>query len=47
VRAINALYRSEPALYEYSFSHEGFEWINADDGENSIYIYIRKGTKAK
>lgn len=47
VRAINKLYRSEPALYEHSFSHEGFEWLNADDSQNSIYIYIRKGTKAK
>jgi 1,4-alpha-glucan branching enzyme len=47
VRAINKLYKSEPALYEYSFSHEGFEWINANDAQHSIYIYIRKGTKAK
>lgn len=47
VRAINKLYKSEPALYEHSFSHEGFEWLNADDSQNSIYIYIRKGTKAK
>ena len=47
VRAMNKLYRSEPALYEYSFSHEGFEWINADDSNHSIYIYIRKGKKAK
>lgn len=47
VRAINKLYRSEPALYEHSFSHEGFEWLNADDSQNSVYIYIRKGTKAK
>ena len=47
VRAINKLYKSEPALYEHSFSAEGFEWLNADDSQNSIYIYIRKGTKAK
>jgi 1,4-alpha-glucan branching enzyme len=47
VRAINKLYKSEPALYEHSFSHEGFEWLNADDSQNSVYIYIRKGTKAK
>lgn len=47
VRAINKLYTSEPALYEYSFSYEGFEWINADDANNSIYIYLRKGRKAK
>jgi 1,4-alpha-glucan branching enzyme len=47
VRAINKLYTTEPALYEHSFSYEGFEWINADDEQNSIYIYIRKGLKAK
>lgn len=47
VRAINKLYTSEPALYEHSFSPEGFEWINADDARHSIYIYIRKGKKAK
>ena len=47
VRAINKLYTSEPALYEHSFSFEGFEWIEADDARHSIYIYIRKGKKAK
>jgi len=47
VRAINKLYTSEPALYEHSFSYEGFEWISADDAQHSIYIYIRKGKKAK
>ncbi|HEX8608391.1 MAG TPA: 1,4-alpha-glucan branching protein GlgB, partial [Pedobacter sp.] len=47
VRAINKLYKSEPALYEHSFSHEGFEWINADDAQHSIFIYQRKGKKAK
>lgn len=46
VRAINQLYTSEPALYVHSFSHEGFEWINADDAEHSVYSYIRKGAKA-
>jgi 1,4-alpha-glucan branching enzyme len=47
VRAINKLYKSEPALYEHSFSAEGFEWINADDAQHSIFIYQRKGKKAK
>lgn len=47
VRAINKLYTSEPALYEHSFSFEGFEWISADDARHSIYSYIRKGKKAK
>ncbi|TCD00831.1 1,4-alpha-glucan branching protein GlgB [Pedobacter psychroterrae] len=47
VRAMNQLYTSEPALYEHSFSHEGFEWITADDADQSVFIYIRKGKKAK
>jgi 1,4-alpha-glucan branching enzyme len=47
VRALNKLYKTEPALYEHSFSHEGFEWINADDAQHSLFIYQRKGKKAK
>ncbi|WP_316750674.1 1,4-alpha-glucan branching protein GlgB [Pedobacter gandavensis] len=47
VRALNNLYRNEPALYEHSFSAEGFEWINADDADHSVYVYQRKGLKAK
>jgi 1,4-alpha-glucan branching enzyme len=34
-------------LYHYSFSYDGFEWINADDIDNSVYIYARKSDKAK
>ena len=44
---LNLLYKSEPALYEKQFSHEGFEWINHGDSENSVLSYIRKGTQAK
>ncbi|GAA4441987.1 1,4-alpha-glucan branching protein GlgB [Ravibacter arvi] len=44
VKALNRLYRSEPALYELSFSPEGFEWIDTQDRENSVLIYSRKGT---
>ena len=43
VKALNHLYRGEPALYEKSFSHEGFEWIDSGDAENSILVYSRKG----
>jgi len=46
VRALNKLYRSEPALYKFSFSAEGFEWLSADDTDHSIYAYIRKGHQA-
>ncbi len=42
IRDLNHLYKSEPALYDNDFSHEGFEWINFDDYENSIISFIRK-----
>lgn len=47
VKALNLLYKKEPALYKYNFSYEGFEWINADDADNSVFIYARKSDKAK
>jgi 1,4-alpha-glucan branching enzyme len=47
VKALNKLYRTEPALYKYNFSYDGFEWINADDADNSIFVYYRKSDKAK
>jgi len=47
VKALNKLYKAEPALYHFNFSYEGFEWIEADDANNSIFIYQRKGEKAK
>ncbi|WP_432709016.1 1,4-alpha-glucan branching protein GlgB [Pedobacter sp.] len=47
VKALNHLYRTEPALYANNYSYESFEWINADDEQHSVYIYIRRGLKAK
>ncbi|AMP97018.1 1,4-alpha-glucan branching enzyme GlgB [Pedobacter cryoconitis] len=47
VKALNKLYRTEPGLYDFNFSPEGFEWISADDSDHSIYVYTRKGHKAK
>lgn len=44
---LNALYKSNPALYEKQFSAEGFEWINYSDNENSVLAYIRKGNNEK
>ena len=47
VKALNKLYRTEPALYKYNFSYDGFEWINADDADNSVFVYSRKSDKVK
>jgi 1,4-alpha-glucan branching enzyme len=47
VKALNKLYRTEPALYVNSFSYDSFEWINADDEQHSVYVYIRRSNKEK
>jgi 1,4-alpha-glucan branching enzyme len=39
---LNRLYREEPALHELDYSPEGFEWIDANDAENSILSFLRK-----
>lgn len=46
VKALNLLYKSEPALYQKSFESAGFEWIINNDGANSVLVYARKGNHA-
>jgi len=43
VKALNKLYRSEPALYEKAFEGSGFEWIDGGNDNDSILIFTRKG----
>jgi 1,4-alpha-glucan branching enzyme len=43
IKDLNKLYKSQPALYEKQFSHEGFKWIDYGDSENSVLTYVRKG----
>jgi 1,4-alpha-glucan branching enzyme len=40
-RDLNHLYRSKPALYEQDFDPAGFQWIEANDAEQSIFSYLR------
>ncbi len=47
VKDLNAFYRKQPALSEKQFSNDGFEWIDYNDAENSVLVYIRKGFKPK
>ena len=47
VKSLNELLKTEPALYHYNFSHEGFEWQEADDIDQSVYVYQRRSDKAK
>ena len=41
VRALLHLYQKNSAMYDQDGSWEGFEWINADDGDRSIFSFIR------
>jgi 1,4-alpha-glucan branching enzyme len=43
VKDLNKLYKSHPAMYEIDFHHDGFEWIDCKDCDNSIFSFIRKG----
>ncbi len=43
VKDLNALYKSEPALYIHSFDQRGFQWIDYGDRENSVIAFQRKG----
>jgi len=42
VAQLNRVYRDEPALWQVDFSHEGFEWIDANDAEESVIAFLRK-----
>ncbi len=41
------IYHSYPAMYELDHSWEGFEWINANDGDRSIFSFVRKSKNGK
>jgi 1,4-alpha-glucan branching enzyme len=45
VQDLNKLYKEKPALHELQFQPEGFEWIDLQDYENSVLVYLRKGEK--
>ncbi len=40
---LNHLYLAEPALHEIDFDWHGFEWIDANDSDNSVLSFLRRG----
>ena len=42
MKALNTLYRSEPALYTQDFGQEGFEWIDCTDNRHSVVSFLRR-----
>lgn len=47
VEDLNRLYRQEPALHELDCGPAGFEWIDADDREQSVLSFLRKDRGGK
>src|SRR5947208_16646702 len=43
VNDLNHLYAAEPALHQVDFDWHGFEWIDANDADNSVLSFIRRG----
>ncbi|MEZ3462946.1 MAG: 1,4-alpha-glucan branching protein GlgB [Lachnospiraceae bacterium] len=41
------LYKKSPCLYEIDNDWLGFEWMNADDTERSIYSFVRRNESGK
>jgi 1,4-alpha-glucan branching enzyme len=42
IRDLNGLYRGQPALHELDCEAEGFEWVTADDRDQSVLVFLRK-----
>jgi 1,4-alpha-glucan branching enzyme len=43
VRDLNRLYRATPALHQLDCEPEGFAWIDAANGAESVLSYVRRG----
>ncbi|MCB9436673.1 MAG: 1,4-alpha-glucan branching protein GlgB [Anaerolineales bacterium] len=41
VRDLNAFYQSQPCLYEQDFDYHGFQWIEPNDSDQSVFTYMR------
>ncbi|MBC7634396.1 MAG: alpha amylase C-terminal domain-containing protein, partial [Acetobacteraceae bacterium] len=46
VRDLNRLYAAKPALHARDCEAEGFEWLIADDRQNSVFAWARKAPGA-
>jgi 1,4-alpha-glucan branching enzyme len=42
IRDLNHHHRTEPALHRIDFSSDGFEWVDSDNSEMSVFAFVRK-----
>lgn len=45
-RELNHFYRRHPQLYASDTTHEGFEWVECQDTDNSVYAFLRRDPAA-
>ena len=45
-RDLNRLYAEQKALWQRAYVESGFEWVNADDAEQSVISFVRHGERA-
>lgn len=41
------LYKKYPSMYSLDYDWDGFQWINANDGDRSIFSFIRRNPTGK
>jgi 1,4-alpha-glucan branching enzyme len=47
IRDLNSVYSKSPALHARDCEGEGFEWMVADDAENSVFAFVRHSGDGK
>ena len=47
VTELNRLYESRAALHVHDVGLSGFEWVDANDDDNSVYSFLRKGNERR
>ena len=47
VRDLNHLYKDNPASYQLDNTHEGFQWMECDDRDTSIFSFVRYASEPR
>ncbi len=45
IRALNHFYQDQRALWQQSYTWDGFQWIDADNKDQSMLIFLRKAKR--
>ena len=45
VRDLNEVYRTQPAMHQLDCSPDGFEWVDGGNANDSVLVFIRKGSE--